>query len=93
MTIVITKEIEQAYEAYLNTRVDCYIDGTPIYRRDTYPYNLEHGSAVGLVTFAAGYQAAKPPEPAKPATINGQPFDISILWSHKGNVGENGYKV
>ena len=92
MTIVITREIEQAYEAYLNESVDCFIDGTPILRRSTYPYNQEHGTAIGLVTFAAGFQAAKncyAPAPAPAA----KPFDISILWAHKGNVGENGYKV
>ena len=90
MTIEITREIERAYEAYLNESVDCFIDGQPILRRDTYPYNLEYGTAIGLVTFAAGHNAAKPPQPV---TINGKPVDISILWAHKGNVGENGYKA
>jgi hypothetical protein len=54
MTTVITREIEQAYEAYLNEPVDCFFDGAPIKRRNTHPYSSSMSS--GLVDFAAGWQ-------------------------------------
>jgi len=55
MTLNITPEIIAAFEIHLNESVDCHVDGKPILRKDTYPYNL----GVGLTIFASGYQAKK----------------------------------
>ena len=56
-TIHITKEIEAAFEAYLNAPVDWDLDGKPILRRECYPY--DNPGYHGLVDFAAGYQAGQ----------------------------------
>lgn len=56
MSINITPQIEAAYRAYLDEEVDCFVNGAPIRRRQTYPYVENEFS--GLVPFAAGYQAA-----------------------------------
>ena len=60
MTLIITPEISAAFEIHLNEPVDCHVDGKPILRKDTYPYNL----GLGLTTFASGYQAAQDKQPA-----------------------------
>ncbi len=60
MTLTITPEITAAFEIHLNEPVDCHVDGKPILRKDTYPYNL----GLGLTTFASGYQAAQDKQPA-----------------------------
>ncbi len=60
MTINITKEIEAAYAAYLAAQVDAFVDGTPITRGMTAPYSENRFQ--GLVDFAAGFQAALPPQ-------------------------------
>ena len=56
MTIHITPEITAAFAAYLNEPVDWDFIGTPILRKNTYPYNTPFST--GLTTFAAGYQSA-----------------------------------
>lgn len=56
MTIKITPEIEKAYNDYLNEPIDFDFIGSPILRKNTYPYNTEFST--GIVTFAAGYQKA-----------------------------------
>lgn len=56
MTIHITKEIEAAYEVYIDEEIDCDVLGTPILRRDTYPFR--GNTHQGIVDFAAGFQAA-----------------------------------
>ena len=55
MTVSITPEIEKAFENYLGEPVDFDFGGSPILRRNTYPYNTEFST--GIVSFAAGYQA------------------------------------
>lgn len=59
MTLIITPEISAAFEIHLNEPVDCHIDGKPILRRDTYPYNV----GLGETMFASGYQAAQATQP------------------------------
>lgn len=57
MTIHITDEITAAYRAYLDEQVDADFLGSPILRRYTYPYRGDENS--GLLSFAAGFQAAR----------------------------------
>lgn len=66
MTIHITPEIETAYQEYVNTAVDWDFLGTPIFRKDTYPFKQSPGSE--LLSFAAGYQSAKRSNSAHPTT-------------------------
>lgn len=56
MTLHITEEMQAAYNRYLNESVDCDVLGTPILRKDTFPYAQVDG--YGFLEFAAGYQAA-----------------------------------
>lgn len=57
MTIHITEEAVSAYKAYLDTPIDFDIRGTPIYRRNTYPFLGSENAE--LISFSAGYQAAR----------------------------------
>jgi hypothetical protein len=90
MTITITKEIERAYEEFLDEPVDGFVDGKTIRRRDTFPYDI--GGAVDhLVSFAGGWEA-------KPSSRSDRPSietSLQVLenirrahWSHWSS-GEN----
>jgi hypothetical protein len=57
MTLNITAEIIKEYEVYLNEAEDYDVHGGPILRRHCYPHNVANDT--GLVTFAAGFQAAR----------------------------------
>lgn len=61
-TLFITKAMNAAYAAFLNTSIDSDLAGNPILRRTTYPYS-QLGEGCDMVAFGHGYQVGQKSTP------------------------------